>query len=449
LGAKTKKQQFIYSISIGILTSIILTVLFFFGIDNIESKDKHREKLEVMGRFLRFQSEAEATISDSINLLEGYLAYIQTNPNISEEDTNRYLKQLLSKKTTFIRNIGILKETTIIWNYPREGNEKAIGQDLTTIPKQKDEVIRVKKTLKGIFTGPTNLIQGGVGFIARLPIVIDEEYWGQISVILDADKYLKYIGEMAKEAHLNIAIYNEGNFPLKPFYGDDEIINREGIVLNVEKLNSRWKVVIEPLGGWKGYERKILILKWLAILVSTIIGFFVHMILYTRYQLNYQATNDQLTGLNNRYVLEYYYETVLKKAEANNRFMGIFLMDINDFKRINDNYGHKVGDLVLIEFAKRLKSIGINEKRVFRLGGDEFLILVSEINELKDLEDVHGIIREESAFTFEYKDMNMEVIPSIGLATYPIDGDTLDKIMNVADTRMYEEKRLTKEKKVN
>ncbi|WBW96210.1 diguanylate cyclase domain-containing protein [Oceanirhabdus sp. W0125-5] len=444
MNIKIKKQEFIYSLCIGILTCIVVGTLFFLGIDIIENRDKNRERLEVLERFLRFQSETHATISDSINLLEGYMAYIKTNPNISEEDTNRYLEQLLSKKATLIRNIAIIKETTIIWNYPIQDNEKAIGVDLTTMPRQKDEVLKVKESLKGMFTGPIDLVQGGVGFIARLPIVIEGKYWGQISVVLDADKYLKHIDKIAKEVNLNVAIYNKEDFLLSPFYGDGEIINREGVTLEIEVFNNVWEVVIEPLDGWEEYESKILILKVLAILVSAIIGFFLYIILYTRYQLNYQAMNDQLTGLYNRHALEYYYQSVLKKAEANNKLIGIFLIDINDFKKINDNYGHKVGDLVLIEFSKRLKAIGIKEKRLFRLGGDEFLILVPGIKDLKDMENVDRIIREESTFRFNYENIDMEVFLSIGLAAYPIDGDTLERVMNIADTRMYEEKRLTK-----
>ncbi|MFD3156773.1 diguanylate cyclase domain-containing protein [Haloimpatiens sp. FM7330] len=442
---KTKKQQFIYSISIGVLTSIVIIILLFFGVNTIENRDNHRKKSETLEKFLRFQSEAESTINESINLLEGYLAYIETNPYISEEDTNRYLEKLLSKKITLIRNVGIIKDTTIIWNYPKKGNEKAIGVDIKTIPTQRDNVLKVKETLKGLFIGPINLVQGGVGFIARLPIVIEGKYWGQISIVLDGDKYLKYIDTIAKEVSLNVAIYNQENFPKTPFYGDNKIMNRNGLVLDITNFNNKWKVVIEPLDGWKEDGVKILILKSLAILISVIIGFFVYMILYTRYQLNYQAMNDQLTGLNNRYVLEYYYQTVLKKAEANDRLIGIFLMDINRFKKINDNYGHKVGDLVLIEFGKRLQSIRIKGKKVFRIGGDEFLIVVSEIHEMKDLEHVDKVIREESVFKFKHENIDIEVVPSIGLAVYPRDGDTLDRIMNIADTRMYEEKRLTKE----
>ncbi|MCT4618713.1 MAG: sensor domain-containing diguanylate cyclase [Marinisporobacter sp.] len=447
MNLKTKKQQLINSVSIGITVSIFIAIFLFFAIDAVDNRNQQRERLEVLERFLRFQSSAEATINESTNLLEGYLAYIETNHNISEEDTNRYLKRLLSKKTTLIRNIGIIKDTTIIWNYPREENEKAIGVDIGNIPSQRNEVLKVKDTLEGVFIGPVNLVQGDVGFIARLPIRMEGTYWGQISIVMDGDKYLNHLQTIAKESGLNIAIFNQEEFPFKSFYGDVEIIDRNGMVLDIEILNNKWKVATEPLGGWTENVMKIKTLKGIALLTSLMVGFFLYMIFNTRYQLNDQAMNDYLTGLHNRNFLEYYYQIIFKRAEANNELIGVFLLDINYFKKINDNYGHKIGDLVLIEFSKRLQSVGVNEKKVFRLGGDEFLILVSGCEELEDLKYVERKIRAEAVFRFKHENIAIEIMPSMGLATYPNDGQTLDEIMHIADSRMYEEKRLIKGEK--
>lgn len=438
---KTSRKYFIYSISIGILTSILMIIILFFPIGTIEDKNTHRKDLDSIEKFLRFQSEAESTINESINLLQGYLAYIKVNPEISEEERIRYLEQLLYKKTTLIRSVGIIKDTTVISVYPKEGNEKAIGVDFKTIPSQIAEILKVKETGEGVFIGPVDLIQGGSGFIARLPIIIKGEYWGQISMVLDGDKYLQHIDTMAKEVKLNIAIYEQKDFPEKPFYGDKGIISRNGMVLDIGGFGDRWKVAIEPLNDSKEGTNLIIILKVLAIIVSIIVGVFIYIISYARHELKYQAMNDKLTGLNNRYVLNDYYEIVEKKSRTNNKFMGIFLMDINKFKSINDNYGHKIGDFVLIEFARILQAINIRNKRVFRLGGDEFLIIVSEVDKEKDLEKIEQKIRTQSIFKFKHENIDIDVKSSVGMSVYPIDGEDLEKIMHTADVRMYEEKR--------
>ena len=432
--------------SICAMVSVLSIMVFLFAIDTLEKRDRERERLEVMERFLRFQSSAQATINESVNLMKGYLAYMQTNPGISKEDTNRYLDELLSNNKTLIRNIGIMKDTTIIWNYPKEGNEKAIGTDLSEIPGQMDDVLGMKETLEEVFVGPVNLVQGGEGFIVREPVIIEGNYWGQISIVIDGDKYLEHIDSMAGDAGIKVTFFNEDEFPLNPFYGDREIIGRGGLELDIAVLNSNWKVAVEPMGGWEETSAKFGMLKAGAAIVGLTIGFLLHMVLYTRHQLKYQATRDSLTGLNNRYVLEHHYQAVTRESEIGGGLVGIFLLDINNFKKINDSYGHKVGDVVLIEFAKMLESVGVKDKRVFRLGGDEFLILVSGNEEIQELKHVERKIRAKSEFRFKYEDIEIEIIPSMGLASYPTDGYTLDEVMHVADSRMYDEKRITKQR---
>ncbi|KDR94968.1 diguanylate cyclase (GGDEF) domain-containing protein [Peptoclostridium litorale DSM 5388] len=446
MNIKANKLYALRIFSICAMVSTLSIMVFLFAIDTLENRDRQRERLEVMERFLRFQSGAESTINESVNLMKGYLAYIQTNPGMSEEDTKRYLDELLSDKKTLIRNIGIMKDTTIIWNYPKAGNEKAIGVDLSEIPGQSEEVLGVKETLEEFFVGPVELVQGGMGFIVRDPVIIGGSYWGQMSIVIDGDRYLEQMDSIADDLGLSIVIFNEDEFPLKPFYGDREILDRGGLELDVEVLNNTLKVAVEPLGGWEETSAKFGMLKASAVIVGLTIGFLLHMVLYTRYQLKYQATRDRLTGLNNRYVLDHHYQAVTKASDSSGELVGIFILDINNFKKINDSYGHKVGDIVLIEFAKLLESVGVKDKRVFRLGGDEFLILVSGNEGLQDLKHVERNIRAKAEFRFKYEDIEIDIIPSLGLASYPTDGYTLDEVMHVADSRMYDEKRLTKQR---
>jgi diguanylate cyclase (GGDEF)-like protein len=447
MNLKSKKQQLFMSIITGVSVSCILTIFLFFLINTRVNRTRERERVEVLEKFLSFQSNIESLINENTNLLKGYLAYIETNPNISEDDTFKYLNRLLLNKTDIIRNVGIIKDTTIIWNYPKQGNEKAIGQDLTTIPSQKDYVLFVKNNKQPCLVGPIDLIQGGIGFITRLPIIINNTYWGQISIVLDANNYLNQLEELTQELELNVAIFNELEYPIKPFWGDKNIIKRDGMIVDIEILNNRWKVVIEPIYGWKKNIGYVNGAKIVAIVFSSIIGLFLFMIINTRYELKNQAMNDYLTGLYNRNYLGYYYHMIRKKAESSNSLIGVFLLDINKFKSINDSYGHKIGDLVLIEFAKRLQSIMGKDKKVFRLGGDEFLIVVPGQQDIKDIKYTERKVRAESSFRFKYEKIDIDVVSSIGFAAYPIDGKTLDEIIHIADSRMYKEKNKCKQDK--
>ncbi len=441
---KTNRQYLIFSLVISVTTSLVIALVLFFAMNSVDNQNKQKERLEILQKFLQFQSSAEALINENTSLLKGYMTYIEINSNISEEEANIYLERLISNRRTLIRNIGIIEDTRIIWNYPKEGNEKAIGVDLTTVPSQRSDILKVKNTLNPLFVGPVELVQGGTGFIARFPLMKKEQYWGQISIVLDGDKYLAQLEKEAEELELNIAIFNEEHFPLMPFYGDIEILDRNGLVLDLEILNKNWKIAVEPYDGWEKSSIQFKGLKVITILFSLIIGYLLFTLMNTKNKLNHQVMNDYLTGLHNRNYLEYYYQVLSKKEEINNDLIGVFLLDINHFKKINDNYGHKIGDMVLIEFANRLQSVVVREKKAFRLGGDEFLVIVSGQKDLKDMKYIEQKIRAEVVFRFIYEDIDIEIKPSLGFAAYPDNGQTIDEIMHIADSRMYEEKRITK-----
>lgn len=433
-------QQYLYSICIGILTSVLLISIFHLSINTVANRQREKEQISVLEKFIQFKSSAETKLNENTNLLKGYLAYFEINPTMSEEDVNKYLDKLLSNNIGIIRNIGIIKDTTVIWNYPKINNEDVIGIDLLKIPDQAIDILKVKRTLQPLFVGPINLVQGGRGFIIRLPIVVDKKYWGQVSIVLDADKYMNELTKLSHELELNIAIYNEELYPDVPFFGDADIVNRTKNNLNIEILNNKWLVAVEPLEGWGKTNVIINGAIIFTSIISVVIGIFLFILIQTRFKLKNQVMNDYLTGVHTRNYLANFYNVVQKKAELNNELIGFYLLDINSFKSVNDNYGHKVGDLVLIEFAKKLQSINISNKKVFRLGGDEFLITVSKCKHLDELKYIENIIIKDTVVHFKYNNVNIDIVPSIGFATYPNDGETLDQIIHVADLKMYENK---------
>jgi len=148
------------------------------------------------------------------------------------------------------------------------------------------------------------------------------------------------------------------------------------------------------------------------------------------------AYNDALTGLPNRLLLTQRAEFALKLAERNVSECGVFFIDLDRFKNINDSMGHTFGDRVLIEVAERLKHCLRDIDTLCRLGGDEFVIFVQDI-------DAHGAevlarrILDSLGQAFQLGDMSFSVSCSIGIALYPEDGKTLDALIKCADTAMY------------
>ncbi len=154
------------------------------------------------------------------------------------------------------------------------------------------------------------------------------------------------------------------------------------------------------------------------------------------------AFYDPLTGAYNRKFIEEYINEELKKARRLKGEFSILLIDLNDFKQVNDKYGHSEGDKILKMVVEKLKSNLRDYDLIARWGGDEFLVVLPAEKSSEVLEVVGRLV---SNFVIRYKDT--EVTLSVGYARYPLDGDNLDKLLKVADDRMYRSKILFKEAK--
>ncbi|BES64267.1 diguanylate cyclase [Gottschalkiaceae bacterium SANA] len=428
------KNALIPSLVIGIVSGILVLFFSFYAIRTLEIQNTQQERLKVMEQFLRFQTEAELTIKESIHLLEGYLAYIEVTPDLSEIDSSSYLDRLLQEKDTLIRNIGILENTTMIWNYPRQGNDSIIGTDFAQVELQKDDILRVKNQNEKIFIGPVDLLQGGTGFIVRMPINKNGTYWGQISIVLDAIKYMHYIESLAENAQLNIVVYNIADYPTSSIYGDEGILAREGLELNINLLDSTWRIATEPIDGWDESKPFFFALRILSSIFSLVIGTLMFLLLSTRSKIKQQANTDALTQLKNRHALgaDLKQYKVTKKAES---LIGI-MFDINYFKQINDQFGHDSGDQVLKRFAKKLVELPYPKKQIYRLGGDEFLLFLISENSVPDIET----LRKQLIFIHKNDTHTFEVVPSIGIASFPEEASDLEDVIKLSDQRMYADK---------
>lgn len=429
------------AIAISSAVSIFLLTIFLLILSMYMNSVKQQEALKITDKFMQFKSEVEELINSNKTLVQGYEAYLVSNPNLDEAASSVYLNNLLSKNQNYIRNIGVSEDTTIIWNYPRETNAAAIGVDLSKIEAQKDLVLKVKNELKPVLQGPVNLIQGGTGFIIRLPIVRDDTgYWGQISIVLKGDKILEEIDGYAKNLGLNVAIYNDQNV-VEPFYGTLEIAKSDPLMFDLDPDFMNWRVAVAPEKGWAD-DRGIMICAILAVIVfSVFAGIMVYKGIRANYQLRVMSIHDSLTGLFNRHFLNEYQELVLTAAKRHGHRLGIMSMDLNCFKKINDTHGHNVGDLVLVETARLLREITRSNEAVFRLGGDEFLIIMPEISDRSELDQARErlMTRFKADFLLEHFSETMTL--SVGCAIYPEDGDDLDALLQVADVHMYRHKK--------
>ncbi|WP_419419186.1 EAL domain-containing protein [Legionella sp. D16C41] len=154
-------------------------------------------------------------------------------------------------------------------------------------------------------------------------------------------------------------------------------------------------------------------------------------------ELLYLARHDVLTGLGNRVSLENNLNQAILNAQTEQTILSLFYLDLDNFKRINDTLGHDYGDLLLKEVAARIRNNVRNLDFIARVGGDEFIIILPNINNKKDLTVIAQNLLTVLAKPFSLNNKKTYITVSIGIAIYPKNSNNAKKLIKNADTAMY------------
>ncbi len=153
-------------------------------------------------------------------------------------------------------------------------------------------------------------------------------------------------------------------------------------------------------------------------------------------KINHMAYYDALTNLPNRYNLDKCLLEALELPKDSHRGFSIMFIDLDRFKMINDTFGHGFGDLLLQQVAERLHSIIKKEERIFRYGGDEFIIIIESMKQ-EEVSQVAIRILGEFNESFNINNREVFITPSIGISSYPEDGADKETLIKNADAAMY------------
>jgi diguanylate cyclase (GGDEF)-like protein/PAS domain S-box-containing protein len=156
--------------------------------------------------------------------------------------------------------------------------------------------------------------------------------------------------------------------------------------------------------------------------------------------LAFEATHDFLTGLPNRTLFTDHYTLALAGARRYHHKLAILMLDIDHFKNINDALGHHYGDLLLKEFGKRLSNVTRKTDTASRLGGDEFMLLMTEAADTESIDTCAQRILKQVRKPFMLSEHEIKITVSVGISIYPDDGEDLAILIKYADTAMYQAK---------
>ena len=154
-------------------------------------------------------------------------------------------------------------------------------------------------------------------------------------------------------------------------------------------------------------------------------------------QVRQFAYHDELTGLPNRRLLSDRFNQAVARAARQNKPVALLFLDLDGFKNVNDAHGHVAGDLLLKQVAARLSACIRASDTACRFGGDEFVILLPELDGEESAAAAAAKIRGQLAAPFIIGGTAIEVATSIGMALYPVDGNGYEDLLRQSDVAMY------------
>jgi diguanylate cyclase (GGDEF)-like protein len=154
---------------------------------------------------------------------------------------------------------------------------------------------------------------------------------------------------------------------------------------------------------------------------------------------------DLLTDIHNRFSMEKQLDAQIEEARQKAGIFGLVYIDLDDFKQVNDSYGHQAGDLYLQEVALRMKRQLRSHDTLARLGGDEFAALLPMVRNRADVEEIAQRLEDCFNEPFVIDGQLLRGSASVGFALYPEDGATRDSLLDASDAAMYVAKKERKQ----
>lgn len=343
-----------------------------------------------------------------------------------------------------IQSVQLAPNGVVTEIYPEEGNETG-KIDLLKDSKRGEISNYAKDHNITIIQGPIKLKQGGSGLVVRNPIYLEDKngqeyFWGFTIAVLRVPEIFEDSTNALSKFKYNYRLSREASVLDKKYVEVDANCDKmiRPVTYNLTVGKEKWKLEIMPRAGWSNSTTLYLIFFGGLSLVLLLTGLTIVLFLLDerRVELKELAHKDGLTKLYNRYGFDEMAEKMISKNPKEHCVA--VLLDVDDFKLINDMYGHAYGDKALISLSENMQKFFPSSALLGRNGGDEFCILLSNCT----MEEVKESLIEftKTPKTFSYKGQTYSFCISLGYAEYPNNAIERSQLMRCADTALYEVK---------
>lgn len=217
----------------------------------------------------------QSTITQNIQTVWGLAANVAVEPDINDKRFQD-LASVIFQLAPELRNIGLAPDYIIRHIYPLEGNEAALGLDLTRQSLPPEKIEQLLETRRAVYAGPIDLVQGGQGLASRIPIFERDsgEFWGVISVILDLDRLFAEVGvtNLGDDTRFALSRSDDPEDSAAVFLGDAGASWQDPVTATLNMPGSRWTMFAEPTQGWPRHPESPLLTRGLLFTVVLLIA---------------------------------------------------------------------------------------------------------------------------------------------------------------------------------
>lgn len=424
----------------GLATFLVFLAIFGLLTRAEYEKYKANSRSEAVHYGSMLHTQVDRELNALLFISAGLSSYLTVyHDELKPQKIEAILADLYSR-SQHVRNLAVSVGYRLTYVYPHKGNEKAIGIDYRDLPNQWPQVQQAVETRKGVLAGPLDLVQGGNGLIYRYPVFIEDKYWGILSTVINTESFLQAAFKDIAGNGYDFAIRVKEKSAPPAFYGDARLFDdRDAYTMLSYVPNGQWEWAIKKKVS--SLPKLIWVMSLMGSVISLLLGSLVFYFMLERTRLTVHAMYDSLTGLANRRLLQDRMNQAFEQARRFGRAMAVMYIDLDHFKRLNDEYGHDFGDELLKVTARKLTGCVRNVDTLSRVGGDEFIILLEEISEPQDVRPITDSIMETFKEPAQIFDINIRIELSLGIAIYQPGSDlALQALLKQADIALYEAK---------
>ena len=439
------KRRKISSVLVPVLTVLVSACFWAVAIVTVERNDARINREHARSLVQTISYTMQMSLKDYFEITRFWAQYIADRGTPSPEDFAS-LNKALDPKSKSLVAIALAPDGRASFSYPA-GGANILGLDLFSDPERSSNAEWSRLARQTTLTGPFLAKHSGMVFEIGTPVYVSDgkggsRFWG---FSLCAVKEVPFFEEA-----LLYTLLDEGfDYQLKSinsFKGTLDMVAcsvetplADAVSYTFSMQNTAWTLYVLPENGWVRQGMRLITLLVAVIftlLASFAVNSFWHLITNER-SFKRMSYVDSLTGLFNA---RKFYED-LDKLQKKMLPYALLYLDLNDFKPVNDNYGHKSGDQLLAIVALKMRRCVRGDTGVYRIGGDEFAIVIPNDMGMEGLDNLSLRIKSSLGQRITLENASVHIGTSIGYARCPSDGLRYTEVIQKAEAVMYADKK--------